>query len=329
MEHILRLILKNFKSYRDQVFEFHPGINIIKGEGLSGKTNIFRAIKLLSNYSSKKNIKWRFALANDPVNIELVTAEENRIEFVKKNQVKFKLFANDHESEFRKIGQATPEEIKRYLMLDDINFQSQLDLPFIVQNSESKLTKIINSIMGIDKVDEVIRKLRVESKYLNDIVQKESFLTNQFLKRQNRLKELTAAKAFLSKAKKISKRQELVQNDIVFAYRVFESVLESKSKIEKLEKSKLAKIEVKLAEKIDSEIKAISEKLKLLKQVKIEIARNNDTITQYKKQYKQNLKEYINTLKLNKICPFCSSPITSNMIIEIRKSLKNEINIDQ
>jgi len=41
---ILSVTLKNFKSHRDRVFEFHPGFNAICGENGAGKTSILEAI---------------------------------------------------------------------------------------------------------------------------------------------------------------------------------------------------------------------------------------------------------------------------------------------
>lgn len=44
--------LKNFRSYRDDSFEFGPGVNIIVGPNASGKTNLLEAILVISNGSS-------------------------------------------------------------------------------------------------------------------------------------------------------------------------------------------------------------------------------------------------------------------------------------
>ncbi len=49
---ITSLRLQNFRSYRDESFEFEPGVNIIVGPNGSGKTNLLEAVLVLSRGSS-------------------------------------------------------------------------------------------------------------------------------------------------------------------------------------------------------------------------------------------------------------------------------------
>jgi DNA replication and repair protein RecF len=44
--------LQNFRSYRDESFEFDPGVNIVVGPNASGKTNLLEAVLVLSRGSS-------------------------------------------------------------------------------------------------------------------------------------------------------------------------------------------------------------------------------------------------------------------------------------
>lgn len=45
--HISRLTLVNYRNFRNAALVFKTGINTIIGENASGKTNLFRAIRLL------------------------------------------------------------------------------------------------------------------------------------------------------------------------------------------------------------------------------------------------------------------------------------------
>jgi DNA replication and repair protein RecF len=49
---ISNLRLQNFRSYRDETFEFSPGINIIVGPNASGKTNLLEALLVIARGSS-------------------------------------------------------------------------------------------------------------------------------------------------------------------------------------------------------------------------------------------------------------------------------------
>ena len=44
--------LRNFRSYKDESFEFSPGVNIIVGPNASGKTNLLEALLIISKGSS-------------------------------------------------------------------------------------------------------------------------------------------------------------------------------------------------------------------------------------------------------------------------------------
>jgi DNA replication and repair protein RecF len=44
--------LQNFRSYKDESFEFDPGVNIIVGPNASGKTNLLEAVMVLSHGGS-------------------------------------------------------------------------------------------------------------------------------------------------------------------------------------------------------------------------------------------------------------------------------------
>lgn len=49
---LTNLRLQNFRSYKDESYEFEPGVNIIVGPNASGKTNLLEAILVLARGSS-------------------------------------------------------------------------------------------------------------------------------------------------------------------------------------------------------------------------------------------------------------------------------------
>ena len=51
---ITSIRLQNFRSYRDESFEFDPGVNIIVGPNASGKTNLLEAVMVLARGHSYK-----------------------------------------------------------------------------------------------------------------------------------------------------------------------------------------------------------------------------------------------------------------------------------
>lgn len=83
--------LKNFRSYKDESFEFSPGVNIIVGPNASGKTNLLEALLIISkgaSYRAKDNdlIKYNkpwtridSRLTNNSVRTVKIIAGETRI----------------------------------------------------------------------------------------------------------------------------------------------------------------------------------------------------------------------------------------------------------
>ena len=49
---ITSIRLQNFRSYKDESFEFEPGVNIVVGPNASGKTNLLEAVLMLARGSS-------------------------------------------------------------------------------------------------------------------------------------------------------------------------------------------------------------------------------------------------------------------------------------
>lgn len=53
--HISRLSLRNYRNFRGATFVFKKGINTIIGENGSGKSNVFRAIRLLLDDNMRRS----------------------------------------------------------------------------------------------------------------------------------------------------------------------------------------------------------------------------------------------------------------------------------
>lgn len=58
--------LQNFRSYRDESFEFEPGVNIIVGPNTSGKTNLLEALMMLALGSSYRGAACEMIGFNKP-----------------------------------------------------------------------------------------------------------------------------------------------------------------------------------------------------------------------------------------------------------------------
>jgi len=75
------LRLQNFRSYKDETFEFGNGVNIIVGPNASGKTNLLEAILVTALGSSyrTKSIEELIGFTSEWSRLEAGTSEEHRI----------------------------------------------------------------------------------------------------------------------------------------------------------------------------------------------------------------------------------------------------------
>lgn len=88
---ISSLRLQNFRSYKDESFEFEPGVNIVVGPNASGKTNLLEAVLVLArtkSYRVKDQELIRFGqawarldgfFASQERVIKYVSSEEDRV----------------------------------------------------------------------------------------------------------------------------------------------------------------------------------------------------------------------------------------------------------
>ena len=58
--------LRNYRSYKDQVFEFEPGVNIVVGPNASGKTNLLEAVYVAARGRSFRNSDKELIAYNQP-----------------------------------------------------------------------------------------------------------------------------------------------------------------------------------------------------------------------------------------------------------------------
>ena len=82
---IADLRLQNFRSYKDELFEFEAGVNIIVGPNASGKTNLLESILVLargSSYRAKDNELIMFSQPWSRLDAHLASGNERIVKLV-------------------------------------------------------------------------------------------------------------------------------------------------------------------------------------------------------------------------------------------------------
>ena len=147
--------LQNFQAHRDSKILFSPGVNAIIGKTGAGKTSILRAL--------------RWVLFNKPAGDALQShwAEEARVDMeldngdtISRIRTKTKNLYILNGKEFSAFGQGVPQEIRDVLNMEDLNFRSQMDAPFLLSQSPGEVAQVLNRIVNLDVIDTAQSNIR-------------------------------------------------------------------------------------------------------------------------------------------------------------------------
>jgi exonuclease SbcC len=165
MRYIKTIVLENFQSYKKQIINLMPGLNLVLGSSDSGKSAILRAISfVLYNYPRNSTIIHNGATEckvtlefSDGTKVARIKGTRNAYIAIDKNGKKYSL---------DKIDKSIPEEIKDLLNHppeDDFNgfisYADQFSKMFLVDLSPSDLPRSLSSLTGIEMLEESAKQL--------------------------------------------------------------------------------------------------------------------------------------------------------------------------
>lgn len=159
---ISRLSLRNFQSHKTTDLDLHPGVNVIIGSSDSGKSAIIRGLRWLvwnrpggdgfrSTWGGETSV---VATLREP-NGSAVDVEVSRIRSNKENSywMSYPGMPAPPQAEFKAFGAEPPEEIVLTLNLDEVNLQSQLARPFLLDSSPGQVAQYLNGVARLDVID--------------------------------------------------------------------------------------------------------------------------------------------------------------------------------
>lgn len=157
---ITKIEIKNFQSHKNTVLEFDKGVNVICGESDNGKSAVIRAIRwVVENYpqgTDKINSNWNEDF-KEPLSVKLYTEKgyAERIRDKKRNG--YNICKNgEPEIVLDAIGKGVPKEILDFLNVSDVNFQFQLDAPYLLSKTPGEASKYLNEIVHLDSIDKIM-----------------------------------------------------------------------------------------------------------------------------------------------------------------------------
>lgn len=229
------LKIQNFQSHKNSVLEFSPGVNIITGTSDSGKTAVLRALKWLV-WNKPGGDAFRSAWGGD-TKVE-VSVDNKTIVRSKGKENLYKL----EDIVFKAFGTSVPSEIQEQLNLSEINFQQQLDSPFLLTKSPGEVAKHFNKVAHLDQIDSSLSAIQSEIRSLESSRKYEQEYLAELKEKKNTF-------AYLANAEKDIEEVRTIKDDYISSMSDFRNLSILINKINDLDDEILDANEITLYEK--------------------------------------------------------------------------------
>lgn len=226
---IQSLAIHNFQSHRDTTLDLVPGINIIVGQSDSGKSSILRALRwLLWNRPSGDAVRSHWGGDTS------VYAEINEHQVSKVRTDHNNLYHLDGDS-FTAFGADVPEEIQQACNITDVNFQSQLERPFLLDDTPGQVAAYLNSIAGLSVIDSSMKNVQKWMGFLKGEVSRHLSNKSECETQLKEFEHLPEMEKDIRAAEQMDKELAEEQQDHIDLFHLHDSIEKTNQKIERFQ----------------------------------------------------------------------------------------------
>ena len=174
---ITSINIEHFQSHISTSLKLDPGVNAIVGPSDCGKSAVFRALNWLINNrpGGQEFHSWDGGDPSVTLNLDNVTIARSR----RANENIYTL----GDQEFKAFGTTVPEPIQKALNISDINFQFQLDDPFLFGDTPGSIARKLNEVVDLAIIDKALfninRRYRQETNQLTNAEVKKAELKDE------------------------------------------------------------------------------------------------------------------------------------------------------
>ena len=153
---------------------------------------------MLENRPSGNKFKSKGTAPSTSVNVDLVINNEeiSRTKSTSKNEYFFKGEA------YKAMGSDVPEPISDFTNISSLNIQRQFDEHFLFQYPDSKVSKMINDVSGME---EIVLALEETNRRVRKGKSEEEFICELIDEKEKEIQKLTKYEIFESKISRIKK----------------------------------------------------------------------------------------------------------------------------
>lgn len=226
---IQSLAIHNFQSHRDTTLDLVPGINIMVGQSDSGKSSILRALRwLLWNRPSGDAIRSHWGGDTS------VYAEINEHQVSKVRTDHNNLYYLDGDS-FTAFGADVPEEIQQACNITDVNFQSQLERPFLLDSTPGQVAAYLNSIADLSVIDSSMKNVQRWITGLKTDLSKHRANRDEYAEGLKAFAHLPEMEKDIRAAEQLNKELAEEQQDHIDLFHLHDSIGQTNQKIERFQ----------------------------------------------------------------------------------------------
>lgn len=151
---IKKVKLNNIQSHEKSILDFHEGVNIIVGSSDKGKSAILRGLNWTVNNRPLGDELRSFWGGDTICSIEL--ADGSKVVRKKTDRGNYYYLDSDR---FKAFKANIPEEIVEALNFSDLNFQYQIDPPFMLTKSPVEISRYLNRVIDLEIIDKSLSKI--------------------------------------------------------------------------------------------------------------------------------------------------------------------------
>ena len=338
---IKRIEIKNFQSHKDTVIDFDKGVNVICGESDNGKSSIVRAIRwVVENYPSgteKINSKWNEEF-KEPLSVKLFT-ENGWVERIRtKTRNGYTICKGENSPvELSAVGRSVPPEVISFLNVSDVNFQFQMDSPYLLSKTAGEASQYLNQIVHLDSIDKIMSLADSDKRSLSGEQKTVESDIEQFTEQLKELEWVDEADTLYQRTKTLDDKCKEIETECnkletsITSYNSLSSHIidmsEIKDIIGKIDEITLPDYQelqnsIETYKQLENSKVDLSEVKKLLEDINSIIITDTDeletSINQYKnlKETEKQLLKEIQELKnsLPDICPYCGAKLNKEVL---------------
>jgi len=180
--------------------EFVAGLNVIIGETDSGKSAILRALKWVL-YNKPNGSGFRSSWGGETrVSIYI---DDNVLIRGRGTSNYYQL----NDTQLTAFGSNVPEVVQQVTRFADINFQSQMDAPFLLSMSSGQVAQFLNEIASLSIIDTKLNSI-------NSMVRSNTQNTTYIQEQQTELRNAIATYAYIEQAEMFVNKLEFVEHEI-------------------------------------------------------------------------------------------------------------------